>query len=135
MPVPEETILVHHLRPCDVAGAPPVAEAMRRVLDFVGPRPLVGYYLEFDVALLERHVRPLLGIGLPNARIEVSSLYYDWRARQLPAGANIDLRFDTIRRTLDLPPRPAHDALDDALLAAMVYLRLKGGWRPTEEAR
>ena len=135
VPVPEETILVHHLRPCDVAGAPPIAEAMRRVLDFVGPRPLVGYYLEFDVALLERHVRPLLGTGLPNRRIEVSSLYYDWRARQLPAGANIDLRFDTIRRTLDLPPRPAHDALDDALLAAMVYLRLKGGWRPTEEAR
>ena len=66
VPVPEETILVHHLRPCDVAGAPPVAEAMRRVLDFVGPRPLVGYYLEFDVALLERHVRPLLGTGLPN---------------------------------------------------------------------
>ena len=130
VPVPEGTILVHHLRPRDLEEAMPVGEAVRRVLAFVGPRPLVGYYLEFDVALLERHVRPLLGIGLPNRRIEVSRLYYDWRARRLPAGANIDLRFDTIRRTLDLPPRPAHDALNDALLAAMVYLRLKGGWRP-----
>jgi DNA polymerase-3 subunit epsilon len=103
---------------------------MRRVLDFVGPRPLVGYFLEFDAAMLERYLRPMLGTGLPNRRVEVSSLYYDWRARQLPAGSNIDLRFETIRRQLDLPRHAAHDAFNDALMTAMMYLRLKGGWRP-----
>ena len=36
------------------------------LLRFIGGRPLVGYYLEFDVAMLDKHVRRLLGVGLPN---------------------------------------------------------------------
>ena len=55
-----------------------------------GGRPLVGYYLEFDMGMLNKYVRPLIGAPLPNRRIEVSSLYYDWRARQVPPGGNID---------------------------------------------
>ena len=48
----------------------------------------------------------------------------------MPPGGNIDLRFETIRQRLDLPRRAAHDAFNDALLTAMMYLRLKGDWRP-----
>src|SRR3712207_2140568 len=55
VPVPEATILIHHIRTSDLDNATPVADAMHRVLDFIGPRPLVGYYLEFDVAMLEKH--------------------------------------------------------------------------------
>ncbi|HEX6013991.1 MAG TPA: 3'-5' exonuclease, partial [Geminicoccaceae bacterium] len=115
-PVSDRTVLIHHIRPVDLEGAVPVDEAIRRVLEFVGPRPLVGYFLEFDVAMLNRHVRPLIGIPLPNRQIEVSRLYYDWRAAQVPPGGNIDLRFETIRERLDLPRRAAHDAFNDALL-------------------
>jgi DNA polymerase III subunit epsilon len=129
-PVSDRTVLIHHIRPVDLEGAVRTDEAIRRVLEFVGPRPLVGYFLEFDVAMLNRHVRPLIGIPLPNRQIEVSRLYYDWRAAQVPPGGNIDLRFETIRERLDLPRRAAHDAFNDALLAAMMYLRLKGNWRP-----
>ncbi|MDX6750868.1 3'-5' exonuclease [Geminicoccaceae bacterium 1502E] len=125
-----ELIKVHHIRPTDVARALPPEEAMRQVLRFIGPRPLLGYFVAFDAAVLERYARPLLGCGLPNRRVEVSRLYYDWRSRQLPQGANIDLGFETIRRTLDLPPHAAHDASGDALMAAMMYLRLKGNWTP-----
>ena len=132
-PVTEKTILIHHIRPVDIEQAMPVAQAMRRVVDFIGARPLIGYYLEFDVAMLNKYLRPLLGIRLPNRRIEVSRLYYDWRARQLPYGSNIDLRFETIRQRLDLPRRAAHDAFNDALLTAMMYLRLRGDWLPPEE--
>ena len=124
-PVPDHLVTVHHLRGIDVAGGLPWEEAIRRVLDFVGPRPLVGYYIDFDAAMLDKYVRRLIGCPLPNRRIEVSSLYYDWRAGQLPPGSNIDLRFETIRERLALPRRAEHDAFNDALLAAMMYLRLK----------
>ena len=131
----EALIKIHHLRPIDVADGIEVKEAMCRVLEFLGPRPLVGYFLQFDVAMLNKYVRPMLGVGLPNERIEVSSLYYDWRSRRVPPGANIDLRFETIRTNLDLPRRAAHDAFNDALLTAMMYLRLKGGWEPQAQRR
>jgi DNA polymerase-3 subunit epsilon len=84
----------------------------------------VGYYLEFDVAVLHRHVVPKIGIPLPNRQIEVSALYYDRKQKRLPPGSHIDLRFGTIRTDLDLPEHAEHDAFNDALLAAMMYLRL-----------
>jgi DNA polymerase-3 subunit epsilon len=135
--VAETSVRVHRLRSIDVANGVALDAAILRLVAFVGPRPLVGYYLEFDMALLDRHVRRLLGVSLPNRRIEVSGLYHDWRAARLPAGANIDLRFATIARQLDLPALQAHDAFDDAVLAALAYLRLKGpgqrGQRPHSE--
>jgi DNA polymerase-3 subunit epsilon len=132
-PISEETILVHHIRPVDLTDAVPLETAIDRVLRFVGPRPLIGYYLQFDVGMLEKHIKPMLGVGLPNRKIEVSALYYDWRAKQVPPGGNIDLRFETIRQRLKLPRRAQHDAFNDALLTAMMYLRLTGGWQPRKE--
>jgi DNA polymerase-3 subunit epsilon len=65
-------------------------------------------------------------VPLPNRQIEVSGMYYDAKRRRLPLGSDIDLRFSSIRQDLGLPERAEHDAFNDALLTAMMYLRLKG---------
>ena len=39
-------------------------------LHFVGGRPLVGYFLEFDVAMIDRNVLRFIGIELPNVKRE-----------------------------------------------------------------
>jgi len=119
---------VHLLRERDVAHGIDPAQAMRRLLGFIGSRPLVGYYLEFDVAMLNREIWPLLGVRLPQPKIEVSAMYYDWRNRQLPVherGGIIDLRFATMMNTLGLPLRDAHDALNDAVMAALAFIKLR----------
>ncbi len=118
-------ILIHRLRPLDVEGGLPPDDAIDRLLRFVGGRTLVGYYLEFDLGVLDRYLRPKLGVPLPNRRIEVSALYYDLKTRHLP-GSHVDLGFQAIRADLDLPDLPEHDAFNDALMAAMMYLRLAG---------
>jgi DNA polymerase-3 subunit epsilon len=123
-PPGEGGVLIHQLRPIDIERGVPVDRAIDQVLRFIGSRPLVGYYLEFDVAVLNRYVRPKIGIPLPNRQIEVSALYYDRKQKRLPPGSHIDLRFSTIRADLDLPEHAEHDAFNDALLAAMMYLRL-----------
>lgn len=128
--VSADSIRVHRLREQDVAGGLPAPEAVRRLLHFIGARPLVGYYLEFDVAMINRVARPLLGTGLPQPQIEVSRLYYDYKFRQLPPyqqhdQADIDLRFATIMADLGLPTRDAHDALNDAVMAALAFIRLR----------
>ena len=128
--IPVESIRVHRLREADVVDGLPLEEAMRRLLAFIGSRPLVGYYLEFDVAMLQRAIRPLLGVGLPQPKIEISALYYDHKFRQLPPyqqhdNADIDLRFDTLMADLQLPRRDAHDALNDAVMAALAFIKLR----------
>ncbi|MDM0108205.1 3'-5' exonuclease [Variovorax sp. J22R24] len=123
-----ENVRVHRLREQDVALGIDAAQAMRRLMEFIGSRPLVGYYLEFDVAMLNREIWPLLGLRLPQPKIEVSAMYYDYRNRRLPAhlrGGTIDLRFATMMDDLGLPLRAAHDALDDAVMAGLAFVKLR----------
>ncbi len=120
-----DAIKVHGLREQDVAGGLPIEETLPDLLRFIGSRPLVGFYLEFDVAMLNRHVRRLLGIELPNAQIEVSGTYYERKYSDAPPGVEVDLRFMSILRDLGLPALGQHDAYSDALMTAMMYLTLE----------
>ena len=128
--VSPESVRIHRLREQDVAQGLPIDEAMKQLMRFIGARPLVGYYLEFDVAMLNRAVWPLLGQGLPQEKIEVSALYYDHKFRQMlpyeqQTNPNIDLRFVTLMADLNLPVREAHDALNDAVMAALAFIKLR----------
>ena len=128
--VSADSVRIHRLRERDVAQGLLLPDAMRQLLHFIGSRPLVGYYLEFDVAMLNRALRPLLGIGLPQPKIEVSALYYEHKFRQLlpyqqQGNADIDLRFATLMDDLGLPRRDAHDALNDAVMAALAFVKLR----------
>jgi DNA polymerase III subunit epsilon len=123
-----DSVRVHRLRERDVAQGLPPEKAMHRLLDFIGSRPLVGYFLQFDVAMLNREIWPLLGVRLPQAKVEVSAMYYDFKNRQLPAherGGTIDLRFATMMTDLGLPLLDAHDALNDAVMAGLAFVKLR----------
>lgn len=125
-----DSVRIHRLREKDVAQGLPIDEAMKQLMHFIGSRPLVGYYLEFDVAMINRALFPMLGMGLPQRQIEVSALYYDYKFRQLPnyqqqGNAAIDLRFATLMNDLGLPQREAHDALNDAVMAALAFIKLR----------
>jgi DNA polymerase III subunit epsilon len=123
-----EATKVHGLRQRDVQDGLEPDDALRQLLAFIGARPLVGYYLEFDVALINRAIFPMLGVRLPQPKVEISSLYYDWKQRQLPPwqhGASIDLRLATLMQDLDLPTRRAHDALNDAIMAGLAFVKLR----------
>ena len=51
-----DAIKVHGLREVDVANARPMSEIIPDLLHFIGGRPLVGYYIDFDVAMLDKDV-------------------------------------------------------------------------------
>lgn len=125
-----ESVRVHLLRERDLAGGVPVEDAVMQLLNFVGSRPIVGYYTEFDVAMISRVLRPLIGIGLPQATIDVGTLYHRYKSRhrtphQQLVEPRIDLRFDTLMRELELPQRAAHEALNDAVMAALAFIKLR----------
>lgn len=119
-----EAIKVHRLREGDVAHGRRIEDTLPELLAFIGSRPLIGYCLELDVAMINRRLRRLLGIELPNRRIEVSQLYYERKYGDAPPGAEADLRFATILSDLGLPMLDQHDAFADALMTAMIYVKL-----------
>ena len=95
------------------------------LLRFIGGRPLLGYYIDFDIGMLDRAILLQIETKLPNPRIEVSRLYYDRKYGDAPPGTTLDLRFATILADLGLPDLGQHDAASDALMAAMMYVQLR----------
>ena len=55
-------------------------------------------------------------------------MFYEYKFRQFHGheqDRHIDLRFDTVMTELDLPRRDAHDALNDAVMAALAFIKLR----------
>jgi DNA polymerase-3 subunit epsilon len=120
----EQSIKIHQIRNIDLQNGCEPREAIDRFLHFIGSRPLVGYYLEFDIKMINKYLKPYLGITLPNPQIEVSGLYHDKKIKLIPDGV-IDLRFDVMMKDLGLPIFGKHDALNDAVMTAMMYIKLQ----------
>ncbi|UOO81129.1 3'-5' exonuclease [Uruburuella testudinis] len=118
-------VTIHGLRPKDLSDGIPVEDAIRQFLDFTGGRSLVGYYLEYDVAMINKFLKPMLGIKLPNPQTDVSSLYYRQEVTRTIHNAYIDLRMATMVKKLGIPDLPRHDALNDSINVAMMYLALQ----------
>ena len=122
-------VTIHGLRPKDLSEGISVQEALRQFLDFVGGRPVVGYFLEYDVAMINKFLQPMLGIKLPQKQIEVSSLYARQEAKYNYYDNYVDLRMASIIKKLQIPDLPRHDALNDAINVAVMYLTLQAKMR------
>src|SRR5215207_6084929 len=119
------SIKVHRLRARDVAGGRAMHEVLPELLRFIGGRPIVGYYIDFDLRMLDKYVLRFIEAKLPNRRIEVSEIYYALKYGGAPPGTVLDLRFQSILADLGIPSLGQHDAFNDALMTAMMYVQLQ----------
>jgi DNA polymerase III subunit epsilon len=118
------SIKVHRLRASDVAEGRAMHEVLPELLRFIGGRPIVGYYVDFDVRMLDRYVLRFIEAKLPNRLVEVSSMYYALKYGGAPPGTVLDLRFASILSDLGIPALDQHDAFNDAVMTAMMYVQL-----------
>ena len=119
-----ESIKIHRLRAHDVAQGRPMHEVLPELLRFIGGRPIVGYYVDFDVRMLDKYILRYIEAKLPNPRIEVSEIYFALKYRGAPPGVVLDLRFQSILLDLGIPSLEQHDAFNDALMTGMMYVQL-----------
>ncbi|WP_407552763.1 3'-5' exonuclease [Vibrio parahaemolyticus] len=123
------SVKIHKIRHQDLADGISEKEALLKLLAFIGNRPLVGYHIRYDKKILDLACQRQLGFPLPNPLIEVSQIYHDKLERHLP-NAYFDLSLDAICKHLELPIQDKHDALQDAISAALVFVRLTKGDLP-----
>lgn len=123
------SVKIHRIRHQDLVDGISEKEALFELLDFIGNRPLVGYHIRYDKKILDLACLRQLGFPLPNPLIEVSQIYHDKLERHLP-NAYFDLSLDAICKHLELPIQDKHDALQDAISAALVFVRLTKGDLP-----
>lgn len=119
-----DAIKIHQILKKDVESERPIRKILPDLLKFIRNRPLVGYYIDFDVRMLNKDIFMMLNICLQNPLIDVCDLYYERKYGNAPPGTPLDLRFAAIMEDLKLPPLQVHDAFNDAVLAAEMYLIL-----------
>ncbi|MFA9486418.1 MULTISPECIES: exonuclease domain-containing protein [unclassified Moraxella] len=121
------SIIVHHLRPCDVKNGVSTDEMIACLLPFIGTRPIIGFCTSMDAKFINALIKPRLGKKLPNTLIDVTQL--DQKLRQ-KTNKNSDLPIDKrhlteLLQAYQIPILPAHDSLNDALMTAMLFCHLK----------
>lgn len=119
-----DAVRVHYLRREDRLHGVSAAEAVQAFLDFVGNRPICGFYIEYDRAVLNRYIRDLYGFELPNKFIEVSELYVRQKRRYIPE-VSLDLTFEGLAGDLQVPVIERHTALGDVVSTALMYIKLR----------
>lgn len=125
-----DSVCVHKIRHSDLVGGMNEKDALEALIAFIGNRPVVGYHIRYDKTILDLACKRHLGFPLPNPLLEVSQIYHEKLERHLP-NAYFDLSLDAICKHLGLPPQDnKHDALQDAISAALVYVRLTYGDLP-----
>lgn len=122
-----EAMRHHRLRPQDVADGFEPDVALDAFLRHLGNRPILGYAIAFDVAVLDRMVEARHGFRLPNRVIELRDVYRDaWRLAR-PEHAEPDLRYESIMAAAGVPVLGRHTALGDAVTTALAWVRLTRG--------
>ncbi|MBR9788855.1 MAG: 3'-5' exonuclease [Vibrionaceae bacterium] len=124
------SVKIHKIRHQDLVDGISEKDALLKLIDFIGNRPLVGYHIRYDKKILDLACQRQLGFPLPNPLIEVSQIYHDKLERHLP-NAYFDLSLEAICKHLELPMQDKHDALQDAISAALVFVRLTKGDLPS----
>jgi DNA polymerase-3 subunit epsilon len=122
--IDQQSIKIHHIRPVDIQNGVDIKDAIKMLLPYIKNLPIVGYYISFDIAILNKEIKKIIGTTLLNEQIELSSMYYK-RYKKSSAHEFVDLKFDTIMNRLDIPQLGKHDALNDAIMSAMIFLKLQ----------
>lgn len=112
-PLPYRIQQLTGIKPEDLKGAPALSDLLPELMRFVGDYPVVGHSVPVDLAFFRRH-----GALLNNAPIDT----FELASLLVPHAARYSLGQLAAELDIDLPA--AHRALDDALAAKELFLRL-----------
>jgi DNA polymerase III subunit epsilon len=118
-----ETIRIHGLRPADLAGAPPLAEALDDIFEALAGRIVVAHPARIERAFLSAALRRA-GVRLAQPMICTARLAR--HTLDFPAEAPEEPSLSDVARRLDLPVHRPHLAEGDALTTAQLFLALAG---------
>ena len=129
--VDPEAVKYHRLRPVDVEHGAPPEQAVAALLNWLAGRPLLGYCIGFDCAVIERVLgQPGTGRasapGLDGPRLDLRELFRHRELRRNPHDTPPQA-LDDILAALGIPAAGRHTALGDATAVAMAFLELKHG--------
>ncbi|HEB49289.1 MAG TPA: 3'-5' exonuclease [Desulfobulbus sp.] len=140
---PNQATLIHRITPEQLRDAPSIEDVLPDFVRFCGDALLVGHFVAIDMHFLNRAARRVLGGTLSNPGIDTMRLaraYKEARCRDYYGYCDQSMSYnlDDLSREFHLPRFKPHDALEDALQTAYLFLFLlkkfrHGGIRTLKE--
>ena len=128
--------LIHQITPQQLEEAPPLGTVLPLFIDFIEKDLLVGHYVTIDSTFLNRATRQLYNGTVANpcldtmrmAQIYKRTVLGDYHGSQQIADGRYNLQ--KLSAEMNLPYFEAHDALEDALQTAYLFIFLVKKLRP-----
>ncbi len=120
--IPEDTAVLHGLLEENLRTAPPLAEVLPTVIEAFRGRVGIAHHATLEIAFLTAACRTISGNDFRVPFVCTLALEKRALARRGKAVGAGDLRLASARSRYGLPRYRAHDALNDALGAAELFL-------------
>lgn len=124
-----QATFIHQITPEQLRDAPTIEEVLPEFVEFCGDSLLVGHFLDIDMGYLNRAARKVLGGILANPAVDTMRLARAYKeANQSCDYGHCDQSFscnlDDLSAEFNLPRFKPHDALEDALQCAYLFMFL-----------
>ena len=121
--------LVHRITPEQLREAPKLEEVLPTFFSYIGSDVLVGHYIGLDMSFLQKASEKLYNGALANPCIDTLRIAQGYKQARLgyqdentPTADSYTLK--DLSSEFDLPIFDAHDALEDAMQTAYLFLFL-----------
>lgn len=122
--VPRESILIHGLRPADIAKGDSPAQVVRDFLEFAKDAILVGQHVSIDLQALRKEVQETF----PNPHLCTARaahwLYLQHEQKRGVDDVEVEFNLAALARRYGIEAAEAHHALGDAFTTAQLWQRL-----------
>jgi DNA polymerase-3 subunit epsilon len=122
--------LVHRITPEQLRLAPPLEEVLPRFLSYIGTDLLVGHYIGLDMGFLNRATRKVFSGTVANSCLDTLRMAQIYkrlilgRYHENSTSSGDSYNLQSLSNEFNLPFFDAHDALEDALQTAYLFLFL-----------
>jgi len=115
MPIPPASTEIHGITDDMLADAAPVGLVIAEFVQWLGPRPLIGYSIAFDMSIIKAELDRIQGSWAQPRTLDVQELVQALR----PNLSNNAL--ETVAEWLEIDINDRHRALPDAIMTARVF--------------
>ncbi|WP_291321224.1 3'-5' exonuclease [Desulfonatronospira sp.] len=126
--VPKQSVVIHGITPSEAQKAPPLKEALQKLLDYCGNAIIVGHNINLDISVINRELKKHFGGALYNPCIDTMRLARVYKEGQWTGAYEFYEEYSynlrNLSREFGLPLFAEHNAFTDALQTAYLFIYL-----------
>ncbi len=128
-PLPKNSTLIHRITPQQIEDSPPLEDILPDFIEYCGQALLVGHYVGLDTAFVNKACKNLFGSGIHNPcldtlRMAQAYTEMNWEQYHDRFAMNVSYNLADLAEQYNLPTFTNHDAFEDALQTAYLFLFL-----------